>query len=915
MPGDVQRDRVVEVSLSKDVAEIAQSTTTQDLMEMDTDGDGILSGSELKNAFKGITVRADVLLVRMTAEREIAAMVRKLPVFLFCMTSFLIAMVEFSPPTSTHDVHRHLHSHFGLGDIGDVSDYASMYEYMESFAQKNTEMQPSSTTYWCEDRYSTYTWDAAYSVPHLTCQSPRQYALSLTSDDGWSWASVNGGSSGSSDDHHRRLGSSSSSSGSSSGNSSCVDDDWHLSMEVKDPNATCANTPSACDQEIGIKYCPHSCGYCGPFVYNHRKDFPYGQLTMLPVVVFQTRFAPGECSGFSSIYQKQPHNTALWKLPALDGERNGKLLKCIDRTKSLDTAYAMEKTCPDDAPVDSCPEGGTLKVTPTASFHGMTIYPKMLIEPHHDIVQLEHLQWLDKFTESVAVSTMVYSEDIEIFTSLTVTFDLTRSGNVNARFSMISYRDLVDESKTTFVVCLICCAAGAFLGVIFSVWHLVWDWTHCRMGLIMYEMISRALLCAYPTLLLITWTQQKPMSAEYDDMLNTFLDSNGDDESLIKKFFDVKTHVYAETQWMKAQRIAAYVVLYFQFLQTIFYMSAHPKMGVLTDTIYKASTHLVHFALLFGVLFLMLGFMAHWMLGEHIDGFGTFGGTIRSQVEMMYGDFIIIDGADDLTTGYSIMYWIYAMTFLVVVFFTLLNFFLAIIVDAFCDVKDAHGNQEIISGFFTDVARVAALIIKWDYIHRWPRRMRFIAYFKQELATRQAKSWIDLLEHEDKKGKSGGDDVNLCITPEDILDNVRDLTRDQLGDILAYYYSLSAKVLCRRSPQTKEKSPKKSESDIERKATTATGTASSASPSTSEEKVWKEEFLSPRSQVHATVSQHPAANDAYYRSAPASSVLQPRPSSLPPDLARSRQETYSATYPPSRYAQRDCDGHSHNVSI
>merc|ERR1719221_898530 len=122
-------------------------------------------------------------------------------------------------------------------------------------------------------------------------------------------------------------------------------------------------------------------------------------------------------------------------------------------------------------------------------------------------------------------------------------------------------------------------------------------------------------------------------------------------------------------------KLAAYLVLYMQFVQLILYLSAHPKLGVLTATIYRAAGHLANFFILFWLTFLSLGFVAHWMLGEYIPAFATFGGTVESQTRMLYGEFIYAAGAEHLTSGYNAVYWLYAGTYMLVIFFLLLNFF------------------------------------------------------------------------------------------------------------------------------------------------------------------------------------------------------------------------------------------------
>lgn len=50
----------------------------------------------------------------------------------------------------------------------------------------------------------------------------------------------------------------------------------------------------------------------------------------------------------------------------------------------------------------------------------------------------------------------------------------------------------------------------------------------------LYEIISRLVLLIYPLLLLITWTQQQPMSHEYDLLMQTFMNNEGMDAEHVK---------------------------------------------------------------------------------------------------------------------------------------------------------------------------------------------------------------------------------------------------------------------------------------------------------------------------------------------------------------------------------------------
>ena len=78
----------------------------------------------------------------------------------------------------------------------------------------------------------------------------------------------------------------------------------------------------------------------------------------------------------------------------------------------------------------------------------------------------------------------------------------------------------------------------------------------------------------------------------------------------------------------------------------------------------------------------MLAFMACGLVGQSVAVFQDWGTTIESQARMIFGAFLLPDGAEHLYGKQRAMYWLYALTFLLVMIFTLLNFFLAIVVVA-----------------------------------------------------------------------------------------------------------------------------------------------------------------------------------------------------------------------------------------
>jgi hypothetical protein len=295
------------------------------------------------------------------------------------------------------------------------------------------------------------------------------------------------------------------------------------------------------------------------------------------------------------------------------------------------------------------------------------------------------------------------------------------------------------------------------------------------------------------------------MSVEYDHLLHTFLDLQSTDhkdlETAVQAYFDVKTHIYHEITWLKQHRICAYLTMYIQFFQLILYFSAHPKMALLTATIGKAFQSILHFLLLFGTLFSMFAFSAHWMFGDYIEVFGTYGETVKQQVRMIVTGEIWTDGAENLNDTMTAMYWLYACTLVLVMTWTLLNFFLAIVVDAFADVKEENVKLETVQSFPTDCFDVI-----WTYYltvkNKWPARRLLLGYFQDklecsDLADEGVNSWINKLAFKDEEEAQDSDSKKVTCSWKDVVDNVEGLSDDTLAQILAHYFAKTDKVICR----------------------------------------------------------------------------------------------------------------------
>jgi len=194
------------------------------------------------------------------------------------------------------------------------------------------------------------------------------------------------------------------------------------------------------------------------------------------------------------------------------------------------------------------------------------------------------------------------------------------------------------------------------------------------------------------------------------------------------------------------------------------------------------------------------------MLGEYLPQFSTFGKTMESQARMMFGEFIYADGAHHLSAGYTAMYWIYAGTYMLIVFFIMLNFFLAIIVDAFVEVKERMEDESsplILNSLGGDLFLTFQANLRWRY-GAWPPRSKFIEALKRAIDEQTENSWVKQLASEDPVEEESKPKVTVSI--KRLLTDVPGLTEDKLAQFLHFYFSLSPHVLCKRSKEVRRTS-------------------------------------------------------------------------------------------------------------
>jgi len=199
------------------------------------------------------------------------------------------------------------------------------------------------------------------------------------------------------------------------------------------------------------------------------------------------------------------------------------------------------------------------------------------------------------------------------------------------------------------------------------------------------------------------------------------------------------------------------VVIILNVVRMLKAMDFQPRLGIVTRSLLYAGSDLGHFFVMSGSVFLSYVLMGHLLFGQYIDSFSSVQNSLTTCFALVLGE---IDVNGDLQTLPGIMQSVgalYFWTYMILVFLVLLNFLLAIIVDAFSEVKsrtgDTIGVPAEITRIAVDKARTAMRLCGKQYVNDQEARDVLKAVYKaRKAADEDAEQKPGLLdEHEAKE--------------------------------------------------------------------------------------------------------------------------------------------------------------------
>jgi hypothetical protein len=232
--------------------------------------------------------------------------------------------------------------------------------------------------------------------------------------------------------------------------------------------------------------------------------------------------------------------------------------------------------------------------------------------------------------------------------------------------------------------------------------------------------------------------------------------------------------ISANASMVEQARQIGSIVAYALFLRFVGFMSLHPRIALMVDTIRNITDDVVHFIITGSALFCTLAFQGFWSFGMDDPAFESFTMAMWTQFQMIIGFYPWPPGG--VRPGFQgIMQVAYLLIFTFLVFFILLNFFLAIVVDAFTRIKQEVAINRAENPFAMDLIDCGwSLIVRvWK---KYPSPSLVLKILRQDLPEQMA------------RGKDGmnGHDIDFdtfikcnpiipnAVTAEEVLEKIVD---------------------------------------------------------------------------------------------------------------------------------------------
>mmetsp|Transcript_92812 Transcript_92812/g.199050 ORF Transcript_92812/g.199050 Transcript_92812/m.199050 type:complete len:871 (-) Transcript_92812:18-2630(-) len=326
------------------------------------------------------------------------------------------------------------------------------------------------------------------------------------------------------------------------------------------------------------------------------------------------------------------------------------------------------------------------------------------------------LPYVDEQTQRVEIGFIVFNAEYGLFSLVTVNFFFNRGGMIHkfvhvqsswsnhfaGPFLSVSFMLMCDLTWILSLTWVLVSEVKEIMKVVrsskerwyTSIWREYVAFWNC------VDWIS--IICAYVLvfLWLSLYLETRNVNTEFEQVmdLNTSALTRNDHISVVEKFFNSVEAMCAQE---RSYRMSFMTYPYVVMLRLFKSFHAQPRLAVVTNTLITASQDMLHFFIVFFSVYFCMAVNSVLLFGQDVESFATLDRAIITCFRAMFGDWDWTRMKEVGLLSASLWFWI----FLIVIVVLLLNMLLAILMDAYSEVKSHTENAQTLPIQISEMVR------------------------------------------------------------------------------------------------------------------------------------------------------------------------------------------------------------------
>nr|CAH7743777.1 unnamed protein product [Callosobruchus chinensis] len=284
------------------------------------------------------------------------------------------------------------------------------------------------------------------------------------------------------------------------------------------------------------------------------------------------------------------------------------------------------------------------------------------------IQDLKENMWIQRGTRAMFIDFTVYNANMNLFAVCKFVFELPPVGGLLTKAEIHSMKLLRFLKKWDYIV--LGCELASYIFILYYLSEEIREMLHFKLNYMLkfwnyVDLTIIACAIAGGAMSLLEYIEV-PLAIE---ALNENPDQYANIEYLASMYTS-KSNLFA-------------IMLFLVIMKAFKYLNFNRTMGQLNSTLKQCSKDVVGFSLMFFIVFFAFSELGYLLFGSAVENFSSFGLAMFTLLRTILGDF----NYDELERADRVLAPIYFLSYIFLVFFVLMNMFLAIINDTYNDVK------------------------------------------------------------------------------------------------------------------------------------------------------------------------------------------------------------------------------------